>query len=111
MIWVSVKLLASVTCGPGFCQSIHMVFDLIAYTKSASTFPEYPKSTDFSDGIIVSFSTISMTSARIFVVVGRGASDGSVPITERASSDVTSGLHIVATQAPALVASHWALVL
>ena len=41
-----------------------------------------------------------MTSARIFVAVGRGASDGSVPITARASLNVTSGVHIVAAQAP-----------
>ena len=63
---------------------------------SASTFPEYPKSTDCSDGIIVSLSTRSISSARIFVAFGRGASDGSVPITARASSDVTSGVQIVA---------------
>ena len=29
------------------------------------------------------------------MAVGRGASDGSVPITARASSNVTSGVHIV----------------
>ena len=31
----------------------------------------------------------------MFVAVGRGASDGSVPITARASSNVTSGVHII----------------
>ena len=30
------------------------------------------------------------------MAVGRGASDGSVPITARAYSNVTSGVHIVA---------------
>ena len=30
----------------------------------------------------------------MFVAVGRGASDGSVQITARASSNVTSGVHI-----------------
>ena len=63
---------------------------------SASTFPEYPKSTDCSDGIIVSLSKRSISSAQIFVAVGRGASDGSVPITARSSSNVTYGVHIVA---------------
>ena len=52
-----------------------------------------------------------MTSARIFVAVGHGASDGSVPITARASTDVTSGVHIVSTQAPELGASLWGIVL
>ena len=30
----------------------------------------------------------------MFVAVGRGASNGSVPITARVSSNVTSGVHI-----------------
>ena len=63
---------------------------------SASTFPEYPNSTDYLDGIIVSLSKRSISSAQIFVAVGRGASDGSVPIKARSSSNVTSGVHIVA---------------
>ena len=78
---------------------------------SASTLPEYPKSIDCSDGIIVSLSKISMTSAQIFVAVGRGASDGSMPITARASSNVTSGVQIVAAQDPELGASLWGVVL
>ena len=52
-----------------------------------------------------------MAIARIFVAVWRGASDGSVPITARASSIVTSTVHIVATQAPELGASRWGSVL
>ena len=52
-----------------------------------------------------------MTSERIFVAVGRGASDGSVPITARASLNVTSGVHIVAAQAPELGMSRWGVVL
>ena len=63
---------------------------------SASNLPEYPNSTYCSDGIIVRLSTRSIPSARIFVADGRGANDGSVPITARASSNVTSGVHIVA---------------
>ena len=31
----------------------------------------------------------------MFVAVGRGDSNGSVPITARASSSVTSGVHII----------------
>ena len=31
----------------------------------------------------------------MFVAVGRGAIDGSVPITAKASSNITSGVHIV----------------
>ena len=61
---------------------------------SASTFPDYPKSTDCSDGIMVSLLMRSITSARKFVTVERGASDGSVPIMARASSNITSGVHI-----------------
>ena len=95
VICVSVKLFASVTCGPGFCESTHGMFVLSAYMTSASTFPGYPKLTDFSNGIIVSLLTRSISIARIFVAVGRGASDGSVPITARASLNVTSGVHIV----------------
>ena len=87
------------------------MFDLSAEMMSASTFPEYPKLTDFSDGIIVSLSTRSISSTRIFVAVGRGASDGSVSITERVSSNVTSGVHIVATPAPDLGAYRWVSVL
>ena len=87
------------------------MFDLIALTTSASTFPEYPKSTDYLDGIIVSLLTRSMTIARIFVALGRGASDGSAPIMTRASSNVTYGVHIVATHAPELGASRWGSVL
>ena len=52
-----------------------------------------------------------MTSARIFVAVGIGESDGSVPIKARISSNVTSGVHTVATQDPELGASHWGIVL
>ena len=78
---------------------------------SAYIFPEYPKSTDFSDGIIVSLLTISMTSAQIFVVVRRGASDGSALITARAFSNDIAGVHIVATHAPELGTSRWGIVL
>ena len=52
-----------------------------------------------------------MTSAQKIVAVGRGASDGSVPITARASLNITSGVHIVATQAPELGASCWGILL
>ena len=62
---------------------------------SASTFPEYPKSIDCSDGIIIGLLTRSISSAHMFVADGSGASNGSMPTTARASLNVTSGVHIV----------------
>ena len=61
---------------------------------SASNFHEYPKSKYFSDGIIVSLSTRSISSEQMFVAVGRGDSDGSVPITLRASLNVNFSVNI-----------------
>ena len=61
---------------------------------SASTFPDYPKSTDCSDGIMVSLLMRSISSARMFVTVGRGARNDSVPIMARESSNIISDVHI-----------------
>ena len=81
----------------------HSVGVLSAYIASCSTDLAYPKSEDFCDGMMVSLSMRSITSARMFVAVGQGANDGSVPSTVSASWYVTSGAEMFSADAPALV--------
>ena len=76
---------------PGFIQSVHVTLVWRAYTASCSASPEYPRSADYSLGMMVKLLITSTVKARMLVEHGRGARLGSVPMAATASAYVTMG--------------------
>ena len=94
-------------CGPGLGESTHGVADLRAYSAGCSASPLKPHSSDCAACKVSSRSSNVRSRARIFECVGRGCSDGSVPMALVAVSKSISynGGMMAGTAAAAAAAS------